>query len=91
MDAETRKTAKTRLARIEGQVRAVQKMIDEGRYCIDVVRQTRAAQSALASLERLILQDHIDTCVQHALEGDDLDARRDKVEELVAVLGGSKK
>jgi len=91
MNTETRKIAKTRLARIKGQVRAVQKMIDEDRYCIDVVRQTRAAQSALASLERLILKDHIDTCVQHALEGDDLDARRDKVEELVAVLSGSKK
>lgn len=91
MKETTRKTSRARLARIEGQVRAIGTMIDDNRYCIDVVRQLRAASAALASLERVIIDDHIDTCVQHALMSDDLEARREKVEELAGILGGRKK
>ena len=91
MKETTRKTSRARLARIEGQVRAIGTMIDDNRYCIDVVRQLRAASAALASLERVIIDDHIDTCVQHALMSDDLQARREKVEELAGILGGRKK
>jgi DNA-binding FrmR family transcriptional regulator len=91
MKETTRKTSRARLARIEGQVRAIGTMIDDNRYCIDVVRQLRAASAALASLERDIIDYHIDTCVQHALMSDDLQARREKVEELAGILGGRKK
>ncbi|MEH6807527.1 MAG: metal-sensitive transcriptional regulator [Hyphomonas oceanitis] len=91
MKPETRDAAAKRLARIEGQVRGVAKMVTEDRYCIDVVRQVQAIKAALAALEGVILDDHIATCVDHALKGDDMDARREKVEELVAVLGGRKK
>ena len=72
-------------------MRGVAKMVADDRYCIDVVRQVQAIKAALSGLEGVILDDHIATCVDHALKGDDMDARRDKVEELVAVLGGRKK
>ncbi|MGF1545068.1 MAG: metal-sensitive transcriptional regulator [Parvularculaceae bacterium] len=91
MRSETKLAAAKRLARIEGQIRGVAKMVDEDRYCIDVVRQVQAAKAALAGLEQVILGDHLETCVEDALAGPDLKSRREKVEELVAVLGGRKK
>ena len=91
MREQTRQNALKRLARIEGQVRGVAKMIEDDRYCIDVVRQVQAVKAALTSFERVILDDHLDTCVETALKSDDLGDRREKVEELVAVLGGRKK
>lgn len=66
-------------------------MISEERYCIDVVRQIQAVKAALSGVEHLILDDHLDSCVEKALSGDDLSARKDKVNELVSVLGGRRK
>jgi DNA-binding FrmR family transcriptional regulator len=66
-------------------------MVAEDRYCIDVVRQVQAASSALHSLEAVIVDDHVDTCVQHALEDGDTGERRKKVTELVSILTGRKK
>jgi DNA-binding FrmR family transcriptional regulator len=91
MRTETKDAATKRLARIEGQVRGVSKMIAEDRHCIDVVRQVQAIKAALSGLEKVVLDDHLETCVEHALAADNLDDRREKVEELVAVLGGRKK
>lgn len=91
MTPDTKKSALRRLARIEGQARGIAKMIEQDRYCIDVVRQVQATKAALSGLEKIVLDDHLSTCVETALAGDDLNARRDKVEELVAVLGGRKK
>jgi DNA-binding FrmR family transcriptional regulator len=91
MKTETREAAVKRLARIEGQVRGVARMIDQGTYCIDVVRQVQAVKAALSGLEALLLDDHLASCVEHALTSVDIDERRAKVEELVAVLGGRKK
>ena len=91
MKSDTKDAALKRLARIEGQVRGVSKMIDQDRYCIDVVRQVQAIKAALGGLEKVVLDDHLATCVEDALTNDDVDARREKVEELVAVLGGRKK
>ena len=91
MRDQTRGTTRKRLARIEGQVRGIGRMVDEDRYCIDIVRQVQAIKAALGGVEQVILEDHLSTCVDTALQSDDLDARRDKVEELVAVLGGRRK
>lgn len=91
MRQAAKQAALKRLARIEGQVRGLTRMIAEDRYCIDVVRQVQAVKAALGGLEGHILDDHLDTCVEHALQSDDLAARKEKVEELVAVLGGRKK
>lgn len=91
MKQDTQTSTAKRLARIEGQVRGISKMVADDRYCIDIVRQIQAVKSALSSVEGLILNDHLDTCVETALKSNDIGARRDKVEELVAVLGGRKK
>jgi DNA-binding FrmR family transcriptional regulator len=91
MKDKTREAATKRLARIEGQVRGVGGMISEDRYCIDVVRQIQAIKAALGGLEALILDDHLETCVHQALSGEDVAVRREKIEELVAVLGGRRK
>lgn len=91
MRQNTKTAAGKRLARIEGQVRGVARMVENDAYCIDVVRQVQAIKAALSGLEAVILNDHLETCVEHALTGDNLDARREKIEELVAVLGGRKK
>jgi len=91
MKPDTKTAAMKRLARIEGQVRGIARMVDEDRYCIDVVRQVQAVKSALGGLEGIILDDHLSTCVEDALAGPSLEARREKVEELVGVLGGRKK
>ena len=91
MRNKTQQQADARLARIEGQIRAVRKMVAEDRYCIDVVRQVQAARSALNSLETLIINDHVDTCVQHALEAGEAGERKAKVTELVSILTGKQK
>ena len=91
MKTDTKESALKRLARIEGQVRGVSKMISGDRYCIDVVRQVQAVKAALSGVEKVVLDDHLETCVEHALTSEDVDALREKVEELVAVLGGRKK
>ena len=91
MRNETQRKADARLAKIEGQIRAVRKMVTEDRYCIDVVRQVQAARSALSGLESLIIDDHVDTCVQRALQAGKTDERREKVNELVSILTGKRK
>lgn len=91
MRDKAKTSAERRLARIAGQVNGISRMIQEDRYCIDVVRQVQAVKAALTGLEKVILDDHLSTCVDTALAGTDLDARREKVEELVAVLGGTRR
>lgn len=91
MKSDTKEATVKRLARIEGQVRGVAKMIDQDRYCIDIVRQVQAIKAALSGLEKVVLDDHLSTCVDDALTSDNVDDRREKVEELVAILGGRKK
>lgn len=91
MREQTKTSSLKRLARIEGQVRGISRMVEDDRYCIDTVRQIQAVKAALNGLEKVILDDHLDTCVESALSGPSVEARREKVEELVAVLGGRKK
>ncbi|HTK12917.1 MAG TPA: metal-sensitive transcriptional regulator [Xanthobacteraceae bacterium] len=78
-----------RLSRIEGQVRGLSRMVEEDRYCIDVVTQISAVRAALRRVEEEILRDHVAHCVEHAIaSGDKADQRR-KIEELMSVVGRS--
>ena len=77
---------KTRLARIEGQVRAVDRMIDEGEYCIDIITQIQAARSALQSVSKNILEKHLKHCVAGALEEHDEANIDQKIEEIMTVI-----
>ena len=76
-----------RLRRIEGQIRGVQKMVDEDRYCIDVLTQVSAAKAALDAVALALLQDHTEHCVAEAIRSGDGSAKikelNDAVERLV--------
>lgn len=76
-----------RLGRIEGQVRGLARMVNDERYCIDIVTQIAAVRAALRRVEEEILRDHVAHCVEHAIaSGDKADQRR-KVSELMDVMG----
>lgn len=75
-----------RLARIEGQVRGLQRMVDENRYCIDIVTQISAVRAALQRVEQEILTDHVAHCVEHAISSGDRHDQRRKVAELLEIL-----
>jgi DNA-binding FrmR family transcriptional regulator len=79
----TKDQLKKRLARIEGQVRGVERMVDEDRYCIDVLTQISAIQAALDKVALGLLDQHAAHCVLGA-EGDE---RAEKTEELMAAVG----
>lgn len=75
-----------RLARVEGQVRGISKMIDDDRYCIDILTQVKAVQAALRKVEGELLSDHADHCLAEAIASDNKSEREQKVAELVELL-----
>lgn len=76
-----------RLSRIEGQVRGVSRMIDEQRYCIDILTQIRAIKAALNKVESEILKDHADHCVADAIQSGDETEQKKKFNELIELFG----
>ena len=87
---DTIKTAvQKRLNRIEGQVRGLSRMVEEDRYCIDVITQISAVRAALAKVEDELLRDHVGHCVEHAIASGDKTDQRRKIAELMDVLGRS--
>lgn len=76
-----------RLSRIEGQVRGVSRMIDEDRYCIDVLTQLHAIKAALRKVEEDVLKDHASHCVAHAIKSGDVADQKQKFDELVELFG----
>jgi DNA-binding FrmR family transcriptional regulator len=80
-------SVKKRLGRIEGQVRGLSKMVEEDRYCIDVVTQISAVRAALRRVEEEVLKDHVSHCVEHAIASGDKADQRQKIAELMAVVG----
>jgi len=83
---ERRTNVSKRLARIEGQVRGLSKMIEDDRYCIDVLTQVKAVSAALKKVEGELLKDHADHCLAAAVASDDIQDREQKVAELVDLL-----
>jgi DNA-binding FrmR family transcriptional regulator len=78
-----------RLSRIEGQVRGLSRMVEEGRYCIDIVTQISAVRAALKRVEQEVLRDHVGHCVKHAMQSNDTADQKRKIEELMDVLARS--
>ena len=76
----------SRLARIEGQVRGVIKMVEEERYCIDVLNQTQAIKAALTKVENAVLKGHAAHCVAHAIKSGNARDQREKFDELVELF-----
>jgi len=87
MQDTTKSAVKKRLNRIEGQVRGLSRMVDEDRYCIDIVTQIAAVRAALRRVEESVLEDHVAHCVEQAIRSGNADTQREKVAELMAVLG----
>ncbi|GGF45014.1 hypothetical protein GCM10007301_00640 [Azorhizobium oxalatiphilum] len=75
-----------RLNRIEGQVRGISRMVEEDRYCIDIVTQIAAVRAALRRAEEEVLRDHVGHCVAHAIRSGDPDEQAKKIDELMDVL-----
>ena len=89
MQTQAKASVRKRLQRIEGQVRGLARMVEQDRYCIDVVTQISAVRAALRAVEDEILRDHVDHCVEHAIAGGNKAEQRRKVAELMDVLGRS--
>jgi DNA-binding FrmR family transcriptional regulator len=89
MDEKTKLSTLKRLNRIEGQVRGLSRMVEEDRYCIDVVTQISAVRAALRKVEEEVLREHVAHCVEHAISSGDAREQRAKVAELFEVLARS--
>jgi DNA-binding FrmR family transcriptional regulator len=86
MDRENKLRLLNRLNRIEGQVRGIARMVEEDRYCIDVLTQLQAVRAALAKVETEMLRDHLGHCIEGAIVSGDPDEQRRKASELVQLL-----
>jgi len=84
--ATTHSENTARLSRIEGQVKGVKRMIDEGEYCIDIITQIQAARSALQSVGKIILEKHLKHCVADALDQRNETNIDQKLEEIMTVI-----
>ena len=86
MERENKLKLLNRLSRIEGQVRGVSRMVDEGRYCIDVLTQLQAVRAALVRVETELLKDHLGHCIEGAIVSGDKAEQRSKAAELIELL-----
>ena len=76
----------TRLNRVEGQVRGIKKMVEEGRYCVDILIQLRSVVGALQKVQENIFQHHIEACVHESLHSDNKADKDAKIEELLKLI-----
>ncbi len=91
MNRENKPKLLNRLSRIEGQVRGVARMVEQDRYCIDILTQIQAARAALARVETEMLKDHLGHCIEGAITGGDAGEQRQKASELIQLLERSAK
>ncbi len=87
MRKDIKTSCQKRLSRIEGQVRGLARMVEEDRYCIDIVTQISAVRAALRRVEEEVLRDHVAHCVEHAISSGDKADQRRKITELMDVIG----
>lgn len=91
MNPAEKKQAINRLKRIEGQIRGLQKMVTDDRYCIDILTQTASVVSALKGVEDLVMEQHLETCVADAMRSDDERNKQLKIAEVMTVLSKFRK
>src|ERR1051325_9423010 len=89
MQANAKTSVRKRLQRIEGQVRGLSRMVEEDRYCIDIVTQLSAVRAALRAVEDEVMRDHAAHCIEHAIASGNKGEQRRKVAELMDVLARS--
>jgi DNA-binding FrmR family transcriptional regulator len=86
MERDNKPKLLNRLSRIEGQVRGVSRMVEEDRYCIDILTQVQALRAALAKVETELLKDHLGHCIEGAIVSGDKEEQRRKAAELIQLL-----
>jgi CsoR family transcriptional regulator, copper-sensing transcriptional repressor len=89
MDEQIRTATVRRLQSVEGHVRGIARMVDEDKYCIDIIRQVEAVQAALHKINQLILERHLRTCVTTAIRGDDPERREAAIGEILDVFAAT--
>ena len=86
MTPEIREKAQQRIRRIAGQVAGLERMIDDDRYCVDILLQVAAVRAALDGLGKLLLRNHVETCVSDAMASGRTRERDEKIAELMEVF-----
>ena len=86
MDDTTKTGVIRRLQSIEGHVRGIQRMVEEDKYCVDVIKQIEAVQAALGKINEIILGNHLHTCVTTAIRGDEPARREAVINEILEVF-----
>jgi DNA-binding FrmR family transcriptional regulator len=89
MDEQVKAGVVRRLQSVEGHVRGIQRMVEEDKYCIDVIRQIDAVEAALRKTQEIILDNHLHTCVTTAIRGDDAGRREAVIDEILGVFAVS--
>jgi CsoR family transcriptional regulator, copper-sensing transcriptional repressor len=82
-----KKKLEGRLNRVGGQINGVRKMIDEDRYCMDILTQTAAIRAAVRTIEGIVMKNHLNTCVADAMRSENVEEQREKVDEVMTVVG----
>ena len=80
-----------RLKTVEGHLAGISRMVDEGKYCIDVIQQIQAVQSALNKVTKIMLENHMNSCMITAVRGDDVGEREKVLSEIADVFEAANK
>jgi DNA-binding FrmR family transcriptional regulator len=91
MDPQIKTDIVRRLQCAEGHLRGIQRMVEDDKYCIDIIKQVEAVQAALQKINGLILDNHLHTCVTTAIRGDDAGRREAVIDEIMGVFAVAKK
>jgi len=91
MNDQTKMGVVRRLQSVEGHVRGIQRMVEEDKYCIDVIKQISAVQAALSKAQEIILDEHLHSCVTTAIRGDDPERREAVIDEILGVFSVTNK
>lgn len=75
-----------RLARVEGQIRGISRMIEEGKYCVDILTQLQAAEAAIRKVSQLVLKKHLENCVSDSLLSQSKEDVQEKIDEIMKLL-----
>ena len=86
MDTQTKAKTLGRLRRIDGQVQGIQRMVEEDKYCVDILLQLTAVQGAVEQVQKLLLGQHLESCVADAVRSSSSRDRQRKMEEVLEVF-----
>ena len=86
VDSEIKASNLRRLGRIEGQIRGIQRMVEDDRYCADILTQVTSAQEALRAVARALMRNHLSHCATHAIRSGSSDERQAMYDELLDMI-----